>query len=136
MQITNPENIKRFITGGKATFTVTSKKTGARFTYRVRTANEDQGTFFVSVLTGSNNEENYSYAGMFSPDREFWRTQNSKIGEDAKSVLAFGWLIKALKADSIESLEFHHAGRCARCNRLLTDPESIESGFGPVCRAA
>lgn len=25
--------------------------------------------------------------------------------------------------------------RCARCNRLLTDPESIKRGLGPVCAA-
>jgi hypothetical protein len=26
-----------------------------------------------------------------------------------------------------------HEGRCGRCGRKLTVPESIESGFGPEC---
>lgn len=134
MELKAIENVKAFITGGNATFTVVSKKSGTRFTYRVRKA-EDQ-RFFVSVLTGGNNERDYAYMGMLNAFGEFSSTKASKVGADAKSVLAFGWLLKAIKADSIESLEFHHAGRCARCNRLLTDPESIASGFGPVCRAA
>jgi hypothetical protein len=26
-----------------------------------------------------------------------------------------------------------HEGRCGRCGRRLTVPESIESGYGPEC---
>lgn len=25
--------------------------------------------------------------------------------------------------------------KCARCKRVLTDPESIDRGFGPICWA-
>jgi hypothetical protein len=25
------------------------------------------------------------------------------------------------------------AGRCKRCGRLLTDPDSVERGYGPEC---
>lgn len=31
------------------------------------------------------------------------------------------------------SLEVWHEGRCGRCGRALTVPESIASGIGPVC---
>ena len=30
-------------------------------------------------------------------------------------------------------LEVWHEGRCGRCNRALTVPESIASGIGPEC---
>jgi len=30
-------------------------------------------------------------------------------------------------------MDVHHEGRCGRCNRKLTVPESIENGLGPEC---
>jgi hypothetical protein len=27
-----------------------------------------------------------------------------------------------------------HCGHCGRCGKLLTVPESIKSGLGPICR--
>jgi Family of unknown function (DUF6011) len=32
-----------------------------------------------------------------------------------------------------EGYRLHHEGRCGRCGRLLTVPESITSGYGPEC---
>jgi hypothetical protein len=31
------------------------------------------------------------------------------------------------------TLEFWHEGRCGRCGRRLTVPDSIASGYGPEC---
>jgi len=31
-------------------------------------------------------------------------------------------------------VEFYHMGRCAACGLSLTNPESIETGYGPICR--
>ena len=31
------------------------------------------------------------------------------------------------------ALEVWHEGRCGRCGRKLTTPQSVETGFGPVC---
>jgi hypothetical protein len=31
------------------------------------------------------------------------------------------------------NIEFWHPCKCRRCNRLLTDPRSIEKGIGPGC---
>jgi hypothetical protein len=32
-----------------------------------------------------------------------------------------------------KGLKVHHEGRCCRCGRKLTVPESIETGLGPEC---
>jgi hypothetical protein len=29
--------------------------------------------------------------------------------------------------------KIHHEGRCGKCGRLLTVPESVETGIGPEC---
>jgi hypothetical protein len=64
-KIENVNDIKNFIVGGKATMTLESKKTGRWFTYKIKKAkkDDDNSPFFVSLLTGQNNESAYSYMG-------------------------------------------------------------------------
>ena len=58
----------------------------------------------------------------------------SKIGEDADSAKAWRWFDANLQAGRVpEQLEVWHEGRCGRCGRALTVPESIERGIGPEC---
>lgn len=134
------ESIRKFVFAGNATFTVKNNATGNRFTFRVsapKTASggKDMSKRFVSVLSGPNNESNYSYMGMITDRTLFRRTKASKVGEDALSFKAFTWLMEKIRANVglPEGVEFLHEGRCARCGRKLTTPESIEAGFGPEC---
>ena len=60
-------NVADFMVAGNAIFTVTSKKTGTRFTYRVRKGKDESAPYFVSVLTGSDNESDYRYLGTIFP---------------------------------------------------------------------
>lgn len=123
----------RFITGGKAYFTLRSAKTGARFTYRVAAA--ERGGFFVSLLNGPDNWANYRYIGLIGAnDKRFRLTAKSAASGDASSVKAFMWTWNRLAAgQSIDGVEIWHEGKCGRCGRKLTVPESIETGFGPEC---
>jgi hypothetical protein len=135
----NPLN---FLLAGKAIFTIVSKATGVRFTYKVK-KHAKKDLWFVSVLTGSDNYSNYSYMGtIFSQNvsgvptntREFKSTFKSRITVDAPSFKAFRWFFNQLESNgSLDAVEVHHEGRCGRCGRRLTVPESIESGFGPEC---
>jgi hypothetical protein len=63
-------------TAGNATLTLSSKKTGARYTFKVKAprANDD-GRRFVSLLTGPDNTGDYSYLGMLTTAGEFKRLQ-------------------------------------------------------------
>lgn len=122
-----------FVTGGKAFFTLRSVKTGVRYTYRV-TANE-KGGWFVSLLSGPDNWANYRYIGFIGQgDRRFRVTAKSTMAATATPVRAFDWTWTRLAAGrSIDGVEVWHEGKCARCGRKLTVPESIETGFGPEC---
>lgn len=121
----------RFALAGNATFTIVSKKTGTRFTYRVRQA-ETGGAHFVSVLTGADNESDYAFLGTIFP-RGFFHGKKSRIGADAPSAKAFAWFWRHVVQGKVDGCEVWHEGKCGRCGRKLTVPESIETGLGPEC---
>ena len=55
-------NPLHFILAGNAVFTIENTATGNRFTFKVRRPDDDK-PHFVSVLTGPNNENSYSFLG-------------------------------------------------------------------------
>lgn len=128
--------VREFVLAGKAIFTVVSKESGRRFTYKV-VRSGTEGRWWVSVLSGPDNEGSYQYIGMIQRDREemrFIHTKGSKVGEEALSFVAFGWLWGLVRdGEMSEKVEVWHEGKCGRCGRRLTVPESIESGIGPEC---
>lgn len=139
---------RAFALAGHAIFTVVSGASGERLTFKVgtpKTAKVDdayQGPWFVSVLTGANNESDYTFLGSLWRDADgslaFRRSAKSPIGTDAPSQAAARWLFGKLLGRPSgrilpSNVAVHHEGRCGRCGRLLTVPESIESGIGPVC---
>ena len=143
-QLTTADDAKRFIMAGKATVTLVSKKTNARFTYRVVAARDKDtgelspdGTLFVGLLRGADNTADYSYVGRISRD-VFWPGRKypkpHDVGPNAPSMLAFKWAWGQLAHGVMpEMLEVWHEGACGRCGRKLTVPSSIASGFGPEC---
>lgn len=133
-------DIKKFITGGNATFTLKSLASGGHFTYRVSAVKNDSNKFFVSILSGPDNTRDYAYAGLlatsdFDGFLAFRTTAKSKWDHNAPSVKGFAWMVNMLNngKDITKQAEVHHMGKCGRCARALTVPESIESGFGPTC---
>lgn len=148
--------IEDFIFAGNATFTLVSKKTGVRFTYRVKVKKYDQkrlhlvtdpvkkaqevseAVYFLNLLRGPSNETDYSYMGVLRKDpvRYFWTAASGKVGRLAPAYKALGWFVDAAKnrRDVLGSqLEVWHEGRCGRCGRKLTVPGSIAAGLGPEC---
>lgn len=122
------ENIRGFITSGKAIFAVTSLKTQNRFTFKV-TQSSSKKSYYVKVLSGRDNENDYRYIGYIGKDDLFHASCTAPSAE------AFQWLwlnIISGKPEP-ENIELRHEGRCGRCGRKLTVPHSIESGFGPEC---
>lgn len=131
-----------FITAGKAVFTMVGKD--SRFTYKVtrkaaRPGFERYGdSYFVSVLNGPDNESNYQYLGMLDPQTGNVRpTRNSKVGITAPSFKAINWALPLIWAGRTMPAGFSifHEGKCGRCGRRLTVPESILTGIGPECAA-
>lgn len=126
----NRHDSLKFIFGGNSTFTFKNKITENRFTFRVRKHNTND-IYFVSVLT---QPDTYTFIGSIFKEGNYRHSVKSKISSSAQSVKVFDYVLRKLHTDSLsESIEVWHEGRCGRCNRKLTVPESIESGFGPEC---
>jgi hypothetical protein len=122
---------KTFALAGNATFTATSLKTGTRFTFKIRQPSPET-PHFVKVLTGADNENNYTFLGTIFPDGNFRHGKRSTITPDAPSAKAFAYIWTHLD-ELTGKVEITHTGRCCRCGRLLTVPESVASGIGPEC---
>ena len=125
-------DVREFMFAGNAVLTIVHR--GERFTYRVRET-DDKEAFFVSVLNGQDNESNYSYMGIIrKKTRTFERTRGSKVGADAPSWRMFRDLFEGVRWKNVPPLmEVWHEGKCGRCGRTLTVPESIANGIGPEC---
>jgi hypothetical protein len=143
-QITDAQAAREFILAGDAIFTLVSKATGTRFTYRITKPEERRGSIshFVRVLTSSDNVDGYQYIGQINADndpRHYYHGRKSRIGGDTPSVRAIRWFLSQLWYDTgrqaLTSAEMWHEGRCGRCARRLTVPSSIERGIGPDCAA-
>ena len=128
-----------FIKGGKATITLQSNITGRHFTYKIAApkGQKDQenftGPYFVSILNGPHNHSNFQYVGYINRAGNFIHGgSKARAGADSQSVLAFKWFIDNLGKKS-NALTVFHEGKCCRCGRKLTTPESLISGIGPHC---
>jgi len=125
-----PNDSKRdFILGGNAIVTFKSLKTNKHYTYKIKKA-KNIDIYFVSVLFNADSKQ-YQYIGCINSKKQFISTKNSKVSINAISFRAFNWSWNNLNADE---MEIWHEGRCGRCGRSLTDPESIRLGFGPICK--
>jgi hypothetical protein len=122
-----------FVFGGRARFTLVSKETGNRKTFKVSKAKEGDDMFFASLLTGPSNENDYQYIGFIKRPK-LGLIAGKKGQPSHPAFVALDWTMRHLETGHMpEKLEFWHEGCCARCGRALTDPASIERGFGPEC---
>jgi uncharacterized protein DUF6011 len=127
---------KAFALAGNAILTLQSQKTGAHFTYKVRQAHDRQtnkpvDSYYVSLLSGTDNENDYFYLGLIR-DGRFIRTAKSRAGQDAPSFKAFSYFWN-VEHNGNTQLLVRHEGRCGHCGRTLTHPASIDLGIGPEC---
>jgi hypothetical protein len=125
------DHIKDFVTAGRARFTLLNTQTGNRFTYRVST-NRDASTYFVHLLSGPDNESDYRYLGFIKHGNYIHGGRKTNIGISAQGAQVFAWFWRNLGKLPAQ-VEVHHEGRCGRCGRALTVPESISIGLGPEC---
>ena len=132
-----------FVLAGKATFTV-SCPDGQHYTYRVTRKEASNGypeAFFVSLMTGTENDNDSSYTYLGKLDPFTGQVEATKATNGRDKTYAFRLLNRVLARvwgddhAAFEQFGFQvrHAGRCGRCNRLLTTPESITQGIGPEC---
>ena len=126
-------DITRFALAGDATFTVVSKKTGTRFTYRV-SQKDDTTPHFVALLNGPDNTSSYCFLGSIFNGEKYFHGRKSRVTPEAPSAKAFQWVWAHRNDPTLnEKVDIHHEGKCCCCGRKLTTPASCESGIGPIC---
>jgi hypothetical protein len=95
--------------------------------------------YFVNLLSGPDNGSDYSYIGVLDVSSGNVRlTRASKITNECMSYRLLNRVLLNLWGGTegriLEAgFDVHHEGRCGRCGRRLTVPESVRSGLGPEC---
>lgn len=126
---------KNFILGGNATFTV-QNPAGEHYTFKVRTPKFDENARAAFLLTGPNNESDYSYLGMVIPQTGSVKlTQKSKMNYGSIPVRVISFALRCVwgTQNLPEGYQIRHEGKCGCCGRTLTTPESLDRGIGPEC---
>lgn len=116
------------------TITVNNPATGSHRTFQIRTQKPDAkfapGERIVSLLTGPNNEQDFTSFGFVKPDGKIivWRKHQGTQFE------RFARMLMNAKDEAARfGLCFMWSATCRKCNRKLTTVESILSGIGPTC---
>lgn len=133
--------VKKFILAGHSIFTIKNTLTKNRFTFKIKKLEAEKkripempDIWFCNILTGPDNTRAYSFMGTLYENLRFRYSVKSKISEEAASIIAFKWFIQHLANKTLpDYISVFHIGKCGKCGRALTVPESIESGYGPEC---
>jgi len=126
-----------FIFAGKAIVTFKNVNTGNRYTFKITHFKkvEDKFMHFVKVMYGSDNINDYSYIGTIFDKKDFVHTKKSKVTIEDVRFRTFRYVFNNLLMGTLPNyIEIFHEGKCGKCGRTLTVPESIKIGLGPVCR--
>ena len=130
------ENIREFVLAGNSLFTLQSGNTNKHYTYRIVRCKDKENLYFVNRLSNTDNEADYQYIGSFYDDNDYFypTAKYRKLDRLSwpTSLRTIAYFLDKLD-DMPDNLYVFHHGRCARCGRLLTTPESIQRGLGPEC---
>lgn len=147
MHDANPESVelprvtREFILAGDAIFTVETPEL-QHYTYRVEyqpAGERFPQAWFVKILTGPDNGSDYTYLGKLDDfTGQVKTTAKSSMTADAFPVRLLNRILARIWGDDHDAFErfgyrVHHEGKCGRCARRLTTPESVQLGFGPEC---
>ena len=129
--------VKDFMLAGNAILSFQSTETNAYLTYRI-VKDEDKDLWYVKTLTRPNNTKDYTYLGTLyvnGLNQVIYRHgKNSPISANAKTSIVIDWAVRRLeRPDVLQKILIRHEGYCCKCGKMLTTPESIERGRGPVC---
>lgn len=131
------DNIRDYVLGGNATFTLVSRDSERHFTYKMQLSDNKPCLYFVRLLHGPDNENDYKYMGCYYSDTGIFYI-DKKYRDRAEhtwpaSMRAINYFLRHI--DNVpDQLLVYHEGKCCRCGRKLTTPQSIRDGIGPECR--
>lgn len=123
-------------------YTIKNRTEGTHRTLDISTQAADAkfapGERVVALLTGPDNTADYTGFGFVNDQGiQVWKKKRSTNGSKSE----WEWYAEILWSLALDGgfspyadrYELLVEGRCLKCNRTLTTPESIVSGIGPVC---
>jgi len=132
----NLKDALEYMLAGKSIFTLQNSTNGNRYTFKIKKL-KNKDLWFVSVLTGNNNENDYTFLGtiFYSNNKyNYKHSLKSRATKDAVSVKVITWFLEKIQVNKVpDFIKFYHMNHCGRCGRTLTVPESVTSGYGPEC---
>ena len=132
-------DVREYILGGDAIFTVGSKKKDWSFTYKFK-EKRNKDYRLIYVLYGPDNTSAYRYIGYLNlKTMELNISTRWRMATDTdciKLLTAFLAVVWSKEPKWPEGCIFLKSKHCAKCGKLLTTIESIERGFGPECYEA
>ena len=131
-------DIAKFMVAGKAEFVVEDTRSGSHREYLVSKHRKfDQGIrrWNVLLMHHVDGEKGLGYLGFITKGVFNHHSLYSVYDEESDQFTSFDSLfLRVVRGQELPvHLMFHHLGRCSRCGRKLTDPESITRGLGPKC---
>lgn len=141
----------RFMLAGCSEFIMISGKTGKRLHYRLdkkeaqNTKNDKDQTNktseqkFIYWLNVGINNGTLSYAGVLYFDSndhrfKFGKGARGTLTPDDIRVKSILYVLNNFVNQKYDiNVKIMHIGKCGKCGKKLTDPESIMIGLGPVC---
>ena len=123
----------------------TLEKDNMHRTYMVNKA-KDSDVLFVRLLIGQDNNDwnQYTYIGLivYEPYIKFKPKRKQNWGYDTEKVSLAFYLLNTLVDNILRSTDFatsepkfYHEGKCSKCGKRLTQPNSIAKGMGAKCRS-
>ena len=131
------DDAKRYISAGKAVFTLETTKYDEGYTYKFVHDKKDKCVYRFKVyrMFGNDNENDYTFIGLYYSDTGTYKSKADKANKPMydRLIAAFLRMIHSDTEQWYNTCKFYKSKLCAVCGRRLTTPESIERGIGPEC---
>ena len=141
------ENIKEFILGGYADFTIlqeaTDKTSEKQYKYRITipkgSTPETTKVWYVSAELSDKgcaveqDGKYLKYQGYLKRDLSFNIGAKGVENYNIKAINGLIWILRHSN-NLPKAVHIYHHGKCSVCGRKLTDAKSLRCGVGPTCR--
>lgn len=137
--IRNEEALK-FILAGKSEFVAVSGNTGKRLGFKLEKINSDNTNGNETMYYLSTQIDNkLVYCGVIVYNSKlnkfiFAKGKKGNLDYSHLNVKSILYILNRLHCGDVGiNLSVYHVGKCGRCGKKLTTPESILTGLGPTC---
>jgi hypothetical protein len=118
------------------TFTLVNKATDTHITLRIHTVKSGdlKGKRIISKMNGRDNTRDYQGIAFLNKQDTYSLWARHRTDKNASTIsILLAMIIKGKESRFSDRVEIKESRKCLRCNRKLTNPQSVEDGIGPEC---